>query len=379
MFDQSNDQQLFSETTARYLEDHCSIERVRTLRAHPNGYEPDVWQRGADLGWTSLLVPEDLGGGTISGAGVADLVLVAWQFGRHVAPGPLLPTNLVAAALARSGSPAHRTGILPSLMSGDVIAGWAHAEPPPFDRLGQVELRVEDSGAQVLLYGAKEPVEAAMGADLLLVTAREGPGLSQFLLPLNSPRISIQRLNGLDITRRFARVEFDGVVVPAGAEVGPRGAAGADVAWLSDLAVVVQLAEMVGAMQWAFDTTLTWTFNRYSFGRPLASYQAIKHRFADMKMCLEASYAATAAAAVAVQADSPNRSELVSVAKCYVGRQAPELLQDCVQLHGGIGVTFDHDIHLFLRRVATSIPLHGGPGEHASRITTILESQEAAP
>ena len=133
-----------------------------------------------------------------------------------------------------------------------------------------------------------------------------------------------------------------------------------------DLAVVIQLAEMVGAMQWAFDTTLDWAFNRYSFGRPLASYQEIKHRFADMKMWLEASYAITDAAARARRGRrAATARALVSAGKSYVGRYGAELIQDCVQLHGGIGVTFDHDLHLYLRRVTTDMPTYGSPAEHA--------------
>jgi alkylation response protein AidB-like acyl-CoA dehydrogenase len=177
------------------------------------------------------------------------------------------------------------------------------------------------------------------------------------------------------MTRRYARIEFDGVRVRRDALVGEAGTAESAVEWLTDLAIVIQLAEMVGAMQWAFDITLEWALNRYSFGRPLASYQEIKHRFADLKMWLEASYAITSAAAEAVQADTHNRAELVSPGKLYVGRQGGELMQDCVQLHGGIGVTFDHDLHLFLRRVTANIPTFGSPTEHATRIANILETQ----
>ena len=132
------------------------------------------------------------------------------------------------------------------------------------------------------------------------MTARHESGLSQFLVPHDAPGLTLTPLQGLDMTRRFARVDFDQVRVPLDALVGEAGAAGPAIDWLTDLAVVIQLAEMVGAMQWAFDTTLEWAFNRYSFGRPLASYQEIKHRFADMKMWLEASYAITDAAAEAV-------------------------------------------------------------------------------
>jgi len=178
------------------------------------------------------------------------------------------------------------------------------------------------------------------------------------------------------MTRRFARIDFDGLSVPQSALVGAANQAGPAVQWLIDLALVVQMAETVGAMQWAFDTTLEWAMNRYSFGRPLASYQEIKHRFADLKMWLEASYAITAEAAQAVADDATNRAELVSAAKYYVGSHSGELMQDCVQLHGGIGVTFDHDLHLFLRRVTTNIPMFGSPGEHAARLADILAAKE---
>jgi alkylation response protein AidB-like acyl-CoA dehydrogenase len=176
------------------------------------------------------------------------------------------------------------------------------------------------------------------------------------------------------MTRRYARIEFDRTRLPLSARVGEAGQANDAVDWLTDLAVVIQLAEMVGAMKWAFDITLEWAFNRYSFGRPLASYQEIKHRFADMKMWLEGSFAIAATAARAVQDNAANRTETVSAGKFYVGRQGGELMQDCVQMHGGIGVTFDHDLHLFLRRMTSDIPTFGSPAEHAARITQVLET-----
>jgi len=139
------------------------------------------------------------------------------------------------------------------------------------------------------------------------------------------------------------------------------------------LALVILNAEAVGAMEAAFEMTVEWAFDRYSFGRPLASYQEIKHRFADMKSWLEASHAISDAAAAAVEAHAPEASELVSVAKAYIGEYGGELLQDCVQIHGGIGVTFEHDIHLFLRRVTLNRALYGTPADHRQRIATFAE------
>jgi len=377
MFERSTDQELFTETTRKFLETECPSSTLRDLGRTAAGYEPDLWRRGAELGWTSLVVPEAAGGGSISESGVLDLVLLAYEFGAHAAPGPLLPANVVGAALGRWGSTEQQAGPLGSILSGDSVAAWALFEPSPFDGIGQVELTATTNGGSVVLNGTKSPVEAAEQADHVLVTARHDAGLSQFLVPKDAPGVTVTPLKALDMTRRFATVQFADVDVSPDLAVGELGAAQPSVDWMIDLAVVVQLAEIVGAMQWSFDTTLDWAFNRYSFGRPLASYQEIKHRFADMKMWLEASYAITDAAARALDADAPNRSTLVSVAKSYVGRNGAELLQDCVQLHGGIGVTFDHDLHLFLRRVTTDIALFGTPAQHNVRITRLLEAQES--
>jgi alkylation response protein AidB-like acyl-CoA dehydrogenase len=376
MFERNADQELFEETTRRFIGSHCPLTKLRDLAGTKAGFEPDYWRRGAELGWTSLVVPEEAGGGSVSGSGVLDLVLVAYEFGLHAAPGPLGPTNVVAASLGRWGSDAQRSGPLAGLLSGEAVAAWALAEPSPNDRLGAIGLTARTDGDALVLSGSKAPVEAGVEADHLLVTARHESGVSQLLVPADTPGLTVNPLQGLDMTRRFARVDFDEVRVPTSTLVGPAHEAAEAVEWLSDLALVIQLAETVGAMQWAFDTTLEWALNRYSFGRPLASYQEIKHRFADLKMWLEASYGITAEAAQAVSDEAPNRAEMVSAAKFYVGRQGPELVQDCVQLHGGIGVTFDHDLHLFLRRVTTNVPTFGSPSEHAARLADILDTQE---
>jgi len=376
MFERSPDQDLFAQTTRKFLESECPPTKLRELGRTDSGFEPDLWRRGADLGWTSLVVPEEAGGGSVSDSGVADLLLLAYEFGHHAAPGPLQPTNLVAAALGRWGSDEQRAGPLAEILAGETIASWALTGPPPEDGLGQVELRAEDDGSDVVLTGTKAAVESADQAGLLLVTARHRDGISHFLVAKETPGVTVVPLTGVDLTRRFALVQFDHARVPADAVVGEPGAGGPVMDWLLDLAVVMQLGEMVGAMQWAFDTTLDWAFNRYTFGRPLASYQEIKHRFADMKMWLEASFAISASAAQALANDARNRGALVSAGKSYVGRNGAEMIQDCIQLHGGIGLTFDHDIHLYLRRHTTDIPLYGSPAQHAVRISRLLEAKE---
>jgi alkylation response protein AidB-like acyl-CoA dehydrogenase len=191
-------------------------------------------------------------------------------------------------------------------------------------------------------------------------------------VPADAPGLALRPLHTVDLTRRFATVTFDDVTVPASAVVGTPGDAG-QVERQLELALVIQAAESVGAMQRAFDLTVEWAFDRYAFGRALASYQALKHRFADMKSWLEASHAVSDAAAAVVDERTSRAQELTSVAKAYIGQHGAELIQECVQLHGGIGVTFDHDLHLFLRRVTLNRSLYGTVAEHRRRITDILE------
>ena len=373
----SDDQEFFRDTTRKFLESECPIVKVRELAASDDGFERDYWRQGAELGWVSLLVPEDLGGGSISGSGVVDLTLVADAFGSHVSPGPLLPANVVAAALARSGSDEQKEGVLPAIIAGEVVATWAVAEPAPHDGLGDVTVTATADGDGFVLSGVKAPVEAGAQSEQLLVTARTDDGLAQFLVPADTAGVTITPLKSLDLVRRYARVEFDGARVPATAAVGVPGHADADVERQLQLAIVIQTAEMVGAAQTVFDFTLEWMFNRYSFGRPLASYQNLKHRFADMKMWLEASHGLAAATAREVQAEAPSADETVSAAKAYTGDYLAELVQDCVQMHGGIGVTYDHDIHLYLRRVTVDRVTHGTPADHRQRITNLREAHAA--
>jgi alkylation response protein AidB-like acyl-CoA dehydrogenase len=363
----SDDQEFFRDTTRKFLGSECPIPKVRSLRSNPDGFERDYWRQGAELGWTSLLVPEDLGGGSVSGNGVADLALVADAFGAHVAPGPLLPCSAVATALSRSGSAEQQGELLPAIVAGDVVATWAFTEAPPHDRLGDIALRADVDGSDYVLTGVKSPVEAGAQADQLLVTATTDAGATQFLLAPETPGVTVTPLRSVDLVRRYARISFDGARIPATALVGEPGGAAADVEHQLQVAGVVQSAEMVGAAQVAFDLTLDWAFSRYSFGRPLASYQEIKHRFADMKMWLEASHALADVAARHAERDDAS-ARAASTAKAYAGDYLAELVQDCVQLHGGIGVTYEHDLHLYLRRITVDRLTYGTPTEHCRRL-----------
>jgi alkylation response protein AidB-like acyl-CoA dehydrogenase len=377
-FELTSDQKIFAEATRSFLGDSCPTSALREKRNDPAGFDRDYWRQGAELGWTSLLVSEKDGGGSVSGRGVNDLTLVAHEFGRFAAPGPLAPTNVVASALARSGTDEQKGGALADLIAGDKIASWAYAETHPLDKLGAVSLEATARDGGYVLTGAKAPVESAGQSDLFLVTAKDGAGLTQFLVPADSAGLTITPMKNLDLTRRFGHLHFDQVQVPASAIVGEAGNAADDIERQLQVALVIQLAETVGSMDRALEITLDWLFNRYSFGRPLASYQALKHRFVDSRAWLEAGNAIADAAAARVQDDSPRAGEFVSAGKSFLGQYGPEVVQECVQMHGGIGVTFEHDLHLFLRRVVLNTQLYGTVADHRERLTSILEQQESS-
>jgi alkylation response protein AidB-like acyl-CoA dehydrogenase len=367
----SDDQEFFRETTTRFLTEQVPADAVRALRNDATGFDPAYWRRGAELGWTSLLVSEEHGGGSINGAGLVDLSLVAYAFGRHAAPGPLGTTNVVAERLSTHDA---APDVLASLLSGEGIATWCAPVAGPEGWRATVE--AEHDGADLVLRGEVRPVESADTAAHLLVTCRDGGGTTQVLVPSSSAGVTVSPMQTVDLTRRFSVVAFDDVRVPADAVVGAAGEASADVDRQFQVYLVILNAESVGAMQTGFDMTVEWAFDRYSFGRPLASYQALKHRFADMMSWLEASHAISAAACAATQDGSEEAPELVSSAKAYIGQYGAELLQDCVQLHGGIGVTFEHDLHLYLRRLIVDRALAGTPADHRQRIAALVAERE---
>jgi alkylation response protein AidB-like acyl-CoA dehydrogenase len=375
----TEEQEFFRATTRKFLEAESPLTAVRALEADPAGFHPEYWRRGAELGWTSMLVPEDDGGGCLSGEGLLDLQLVAEEMGRLVSPGPLLATNVVAAAVATWGSAAQRAEVLPGLLDGEMVATWAFAEPGARWDAARLGCEVRPAGDGFVLSGIKAPVEAAAQAQHLLVTARSGDGLVQLLVPTEVPGVTVTPMESLDLVKRFAEVRFEEVELPAGALLGAAGQAEEAVQRQLGIALALQCAETAGATDRVLELTLEYVGDRYSFGRPLSSYQALKHRFADMKMWVEASHGTTTAAARAVQREAAEAAELVSAAASYVGSVSIEIIQDCIQLHGGIGVTWEHDIHLYLRRATVNRGMYGSPAEHRERLAMLLGMGCAEP
>jgi alkylation response protein AidB-like acyl-CoA dehydrogenase len=365
----SDDQELFRETTARFIDARCPISRVRELVDTDVAHDPALLGEAGELGWFALFVPEEHGGGNVSGSAVRDAVIVAEERGRFVQPGPFVATNVVAFALARDGSADQQGAHLPDLASGTRTASWAFTARNGVPEVGAV--RATDAGDGYVLDGTASLVPEGVSADTFLVSAADSDGVTQFLVDASAPGVAVTQLDGLDLTRRFADVRFDGVSVSAGAVLGAPGRAQASVDAQLDVAVALTVAESIGAMTRLAEITVEYSKARIAFGRPIGSFQALKHILADISFWAQVSTAAAGAAADAVADARPTASEIASIAKAYVGDAGTQLAQQCLQVHGGIGFTWEHDLHFYLRRLAADRVLYGDPDWHRERICRI--------
>ncbi|GAA1827841.1 acyl-CoA dehydrogenase family protein [Pseudonocardia ailaonensis] len=364
----TDEQEMLLKASTEFLAARYPRSRVRDPQARPDA---DYRRQAAELGWYGLLVGEDLGGGSLSGEPVVDCALLARALGAQLQPGPFLGTALAALALAADGSPEQHRGVLADLLAGRSAAAWAvvDAGGDPAPTAGVSARRAGEGG--YTLHGAKTAVEGAGDSDLLLVTGTSEAGPTQFLVPRDAPGVSVQELEGLDITRRFAEVTFADVAVGPEALVGAAGGAGGLVDRMWDIACVLTVADMVGAMERDFAAALEYSGQRIAFGRPIGSFQAVKHLLADTSLLLEMSNALLFAAARAVGSGASDGARLTSMAKSFVSDSGVDLVHNCFQVFGGIGFTWEHDQHLYLRRVTTDAALFGDAVSHRERICVL--------
>ena len=263
--------------------------------------------------------------------------------------------------LAQAGNDQH-CDALSAIVDGSAVAAWALAEGNRWEP-DAVTTRAERTAAGYVITGVKQVVEAAPEADLILVTARADDGVGHFLVERSRPGVTVRPQRGLDPTRAFGAVEFAAIHVPETARCT------GDLTELAYCAAIaIQAAETAASMRHVFDTTIGWVTNRYAFGRVIGSYQAIKHRLAEHLLAVEVAAGVTAGLAAALDAGSPDASQLASAAKVHIGDAAAALVQDAIQIHGGIGMTWEHDLHLHLRRASTNRVVYGSPAEHRERL-----------
>jgi alkylation response protein AidB-like acyl-CoA dehydrogenase len=364
------EQELLRLSTRRFLDDRRSLASRRENLEAPEVFDRSEWETAAELGWTSLLIPGRFGGGSVTDQPVVDLTVLGEELGRVLHPGPLVPTNVVADAIATWGTESQRASFLPPIARGELVAAWCASADGTIEpsECGVVATRRD---GHLVLNGVARFVHGAGAADLLLFLARSETGLCHLLVSTPAAGIRLRTQHSIDLTRRFSEVTFEEVAV--GPSQALEGAADDVLTRAIDLATVVQAAEAVGAADHLFNETVDYLKVRMQFGRTIASFQAVKHRLADLLMSLEGMRAAAHYAALALSDNFDDRPAAVSTAGSFVGDGFAALCGEALQLHGGIGFTWEHDVHLFIRRAITNKGLYGDPSWHREQLCSVAE------
>lgn len=365
----SADERAELRATARSLLDQRSApEAVRAASATPAGFDEALWGHMVELGWTTIHVPEASGGG---GCGYADLAIVLHELGRALTPSPFLASAVLASgALALADHASGAGGMLESLAGGHTRGAVALAAAGGSYEPDQSTVAWRSDGGSVRLDGVAGFVLDADVADVIVVAARDADGVPAALaVEASSPGVLVERVPMIDVTRRCATVSFDGVAVP---EDHLLSAPGADAAALIErvhaLGSIAAACETAGTAERALERTVEYAKERTQFGKPIGSFQAVKHHCADMAIAVEASLAATRAAAEALDGDPAAWATTASVTASYVGPACSHACALALLVHGGIGFTWEQDSHLYLKRTKLDEVLFGTPSWHRARL-----------
>jgi alkylation response protein AidB-like acyl-CoA dehydrogenase len=371
----SDEQNLLRDTARKFLDAACPTKFVRERMATAAAVTPEFWTQIAEQGWLGILFSEDDGG---IGLGVTDLIVLMEEMGRAVMPGPYLATLLGGLAIREAGSAAQRREYLPRIAEGEMKATLAATEPNARWDAAGVTLAARPGWGGFSLSGTKLFVPDAHLADILVVAARTRDGttledgISLFVVPKDAAGLSVTQMPSIDETRKLCEVRLDHVTVPDGALLGELHAGWPALSRVFDVVAVALSAEMCGGAQRVLDMTVEYAKIRETFGKPIGSYQGVKHKCADMLVEVENARSLTYYAAWAVDGDEADAPLAVSMAKSYASDASRKVSNAGIQLHGGIGMTWEHDLHLYMKRAKASEVAFGDATWHRERVARLL-------
>ncbi|HEY7649756.1 MAG TPA: acyl-CoA dehydrogenase family protein [Methylomirabilota bacterium] len=360
-FDQ--DQQLLKNAARAFLDEHCKPSLVRALWDDHRGESEAMWKEMAQLGWLGLPLPEVFGG---SGLGMVETAIVVEEMGRAACPGPYVSTILAAGAIAEAGSDAQKNRWLPAIATGSARAAIAWLDTEWNWDPTSAATTATPTGSGWTLKGAKRFVPWAHVADVLLVPARVPEGLALFLVEPSAPGLAQVPLTGMDLGTRWTSLTLEGTPVAADARLGAQ--ASALLERLFQRGAVCAAAEMLGASRRCLDMSVGYAKVREQFGQPIGSFQAIRHKCAEMLLKVENAHAATYYAAWALDAGAEDAAVAASVAKAYVSEASRDVCGEAIQVHGGIGFTWEYDLHLYFKRAKALEPMFGDADHHRELI-----------
>lgn len=367
----TEEQEQFRDIVRRFLREHSPSTAVRRQMVSDQGYDPGVWRRLCnELGLTGLHVPEELGG---QGFGFVELGIALEEMGRSLLCAPFFASSVLATlALLHGATPEEQQELLPSLVSGETLATLAFTEPDGQWDFAQLATTATPAGGGYHLSGTKKFVLDGTLAQHILVVAREASGtLALFLVAGDASGLQRRPLTTLDPTRRLAELVFSGVMAR---RLGAAGDCTAGLQKTRDLATIALACEMTGGARTLLEMAVDYAKLRMQFGRPIGSFQAIKHKCAEMLLEVELAAAAARYAAGAAAENDPAVPALASHAKAMANDAYMNAATECLQIHGGIGFTWDHDVHLWFKRARSSQVFLGDADYHRERWLALTEA-----
>jgi alkylation response protein AidB-like acyl-CoA dehydrogenase len=372
----SQEQEMLRATARKFFENECTSTFVRERMAEPVGVTDDFWRKLAEQGWLGLVYPEQYGG---AGLGFVDLTVLMEEMGRAVMPGPFFATTILAGlTILEAGSAEQKEAWLSRITAGAAKATLAWTEPSARWDAAGVTTGAKADGDGWVLSGTKLFVPDAHVADVLVVVARtaERPraeeSVSLFLVPRETAGLEVKLLPTMDQTRKLCEVALRDVRVPAQALLGRKDAGWAPLTRVIERATVALCAEMCGGAQRVLEMTTEYAKIRIAFGKPIGSYQGVKHRAADMLVDVENAKSLTYYAAWAVDENAPEAPLAASMAKAYTSDAYRKVAGAGIQLHGGIGFTWEHDLHLYFKRAKASEFTFGDGTYHREKVAQLI-------
>lgn len=375
-FSFTEEQNMIRREAAGFLRNECPMSMVRELMESEDGYSEALWQRMAAIGWMELPFPEEHGG---VGLSFVELAVLLEEMGRALLPGPYFSTVLLGGiALLEIASEGQKKRWLVPLAKGKLKATLALVEPSGRWDAAGITAKAERCSGGYLISGTKLFVPDAQVADLIICAARTGgsarpeKGITLFAVERESEGLSLTPLKAMDQTRRLYEVSFDRVRVASYQALGTVGSAWPAIERVIDKATIGLCAEMVGGAQQALDMCVGYSKSRIQFGRPIGSFQAIQHKCADMLLSIESARSVVYAAAWAASVNSRELPFLASIAKAYTSEAYRFVAGEAIQIHGGMGFTWEHDAHLYFKRAKASEVAFGDASYHRERVARLI-------
>ncbi|MFP8880118.1 MAG: acyl-CoA dehydrogenase family protein [Myxococcota bacterium] len=367
----SEEQELLRAEVRKFLDQNAPIEEVRKIVETKLGFDRNLWNRMAELGWVGLAMPEAHGGMEL---GLVTLLVVLEETGRSLFPSPLISTVIAAKAIERFGNVEQQARWLPGLADGSRIGTFALLEQSDDLAPEGIELVAKPDGDELLLSGRKLYVPDASAADLAVVAVRSGgavEAVSLVVIESDAEGLVASDLPAMDLSKRLGKIELSDVRIPADSVLGTPGNAWPAIRWLIDLGAALVTAETVGAAEQANQLAVDFAKERVQFDSPIGRFQGVKHPLAEMYVDIESYKSLIYYGFWALDQDDAGAALAISRAKAYASETFPEAGINGVQLHGGVGYTWEYDIQLYLKRGKWMRPMFGDANYHYERIASL--------